>query len=85
MKITIKPKDTGNGNYTDPDHCPIATALRRKLILPLVGPDSYVGLFLGFIPVWGRIHEPLRNEIHDLSRYRIREEKTYEIGLFTMK
>lgn len=51
MKITIQKAN----DYKNPINCGIAKGLRKKLIIAIVHPTYYIGLFLGFIPIWGNI------------------------------
>jgi hypothetical protein len=77
MKINIqRAKD-----YTNPISCGIAKGLWRKGIFAIVRSENYVGLFLGFIPVWGKIPNET-NKIAYKCSSRNFEPRKVDIGLY---
>jgi hypothetical protein len=79
MKIKIYPcKD-----YTNPSNCGIAKGLKKKLIVPFigVGPNRWSGLFLGFIPVWGKISDEADDIAMESDKEGFKPVKV-KIGLF---
>lgn len=62
MKIKIKL--TPALDYTNPFNCSIAKSLRKVLIFSMIGPERFCGLFLGFIPIWGKISKEASEEAH---------------------
>ena len=79
MNIKIYPcKD-----YCNTFNCGIAKGLKKKLIVPFpgVGPNSWSGFFLGFIPVWGKIPYEVNQIAHKSSKYCFKPTKA-KIGLY---
>jgi hypothetical protein len=64
MKIIIQRAK----NYANPVNCGIAKGLRRKLIIAIVTPTCYTGLFLGIIPIWGSIPQKANDIAHNCTR-----------------
>lgn len=77
MKIIVQPCY----DYSDPLNCGIAKGLRKKGILALVGVKRWRGVFLGIIPVWGKIPN-LANDIALNSCKKGFKPTEATIGLF---
>lgn len=72
--------------YGDSMGCPIAKALFRKGIVPLVFKTSWAGLFLGIIPIWGNVSSELDKAARDVSKEPIESTCFYarKIGLLNI-
>ena len=80
MTINIK---LYQGNYSNNFNCPIAKGLRRKLILASIGGDEWCGLFLGFIPVWGKISDVVNRDAYKIGNNQKEPSNEYfEIGVY---
>jgi len=68
LRIVLKKKQGKKAaDYSNVFACPIAKALLRKGILPIVTPGEWAGLLWGIIPVWGKIPANTDREALDIS------------------
>jgi len=78
MKINLKSEK--GLDFCDPWRCPIAKALKRRWIIPFITLNTWGGLFLGFIPVWGTIPRTTNKTAQELC-----DENMQVLGTFYVK
>lgn len=75
IKLRLRP-----GVYRNCLGCPIHNGLLRKGIFSRVGTDTWMGMFLGIIPVWGNVSADLSYEAQKSKR--VDTTKVFELTLY---